>query len=77
MRLSLVFGVCVALLFTMTTSLSFAQTGSKSSKESAQKSGKTLEACNKCCSDQVKSGMQQSNVSRCVSRCMAGEARNC
>jgi hypothetical protein len=73
MRLSLIFGICAAFLFTLHTGISLAQTG-----YTGYKSPKSERACYKCCRrNQIKMGLPPDQVEVCVQRCTIGTARNC
>ena len=73
MRLSLIFGICAAFLFTLHTGISLAQT-----QYSGYKSPKSERACYKCCKrNQIKMGLPADQVELCTQRCMIGTARNC
>ena len=73
MRLSIIFGICAAFLFTLHTGISLAQT-----QYSGYKSPKSERACYKCCKrNQIKMGLPAGQVELCTQRCMIGTARNC
>ena len=78
MRLSLVFFISAAFLFSVSGGVSLAQTMSQPSTELAAKKGKSEKACYKCCrNNQIKMGLPADQVELCTQRCMIGTARNC
>ena len=78
MRLSLVFVISAAFLFSVPAGVALAQTVSQPSYELAAKKGKSEKACYKCCrNNQIKMGLPADQVELCTQRCMIGTARNC
>ena len=73
MRWLLIFGICVAFLFTLHTGTSLAQTG-----YSGYKSPKSERACYRCCRRwQAKMGWSANRLDACTQTCRIGTSRNC
>jgi hypothetical protein len=73
MRLSLIFGICAAFLFTLHTGVSLAQTS-----YAGYKSPKSERACYKCCRRwQARMGWSPNRLDVCTQKCVIGTGRNC
>jgi hypothetical protein len=73
MRMSLIFGICAAFLFTLHTGVSHAQTS-----YTGYKSPKSETACYKCCRRwQARMGWSGARLEACSQKCMIGTGRNC
>jgi hypothetical protein len=79
MRLSLIFGICAAFLFTLHTGVSLAQPGySGYTGYTGYKSPKSERACYKCCRRwQARMGWSPNRLDVCTQKCIIGTARNC